>query len=177
VIVHSTAAAALKVRSRCGVVDAPATVSLPSLKIVVVADPPAQKVLLTEKSVEDAFVKVFKFVKTFVSARPAFALKVDQSVVERKPRFDADAVGALKVIVSPDPVIVKSVPVVDVANVVVGPSDVCPVGPIALIAAVDAGGFDIRAIATPTKAVRTTAAAKPAIYANASRRVEFIGYL
>ena len=46
-------------------------------------------------------------------------LKVVQSVVERSPLFDALAVGRLKVIVEPLPVIVKSVPLVDDANVAV----------------------------------------------------------
>ena len=57
-------------------------------------------------------------------------LKRDQSVVERRPRFVALAVGTLKVMVAPEPVIVKSVPVVLVAKSAV-PVVVCPAGPTA----------------------------------------------
>jgi hypothetical protein len=63
-------------------------------------------------------------------------LKSDQSVVERRPRFAADAVGRLKVSVLPLPVTVKSVPEVLEANVIVGPVCNCPVGPIEVTAAV-----------------------------------------
>ena len=43
-------------------------------------------------------------------------LKSDQSLDERAPLNVADAVGKLKVMVAPEPVMVKSVPVVEVAN-------------------------------------------------------------
>lgn len=63
---------------------------------------------------------------------------------------DCDGV---KVRVSPEPVIVITdvmpfVALVEVASVVVGPSDVCPVGPIAVIAELAAGGLLMRASAT-----------------------------
>jgi hypothetical protein len=48
-------------------------------------------------------------------------LKVDQSAGDNRPLFDAEAVGMLKVIVSPAAVIEKSVPVVVVASVIVEP--------------------------------------------------------
>ena len=57
-----------------------------------------------------------------------------QSAEESNPRFDPDAVGRLNVMVSPEPVMVKSVPLVDVAKVVVGPSDVWFRGPMAVMA-------------------------------------------
>ena len=57
-------------------------------------------------------------------------LKVDQSVDESFPFDDTPANGRLNVRVEPDPVIVKSVPVVDVASVTAGPVVVCPTGPI-----------------------------------------------
>lgn len=63
-------------------------------------------------------------------------LKVVQSVEERSPLLADEAVGRLKVMVSPEPVMVKFVPVVEVAKVVVGPSEVWPRGPIAVMAEV-----------------------------------------
>ena len=48
-------------------------------------------------------------------------LNVVKSADERSPLFDADAVGRLKVSVDPDPVILKSVPVVEEASVTAGP--------------------------------------------------------
>ena len=57
-------------------------------------------------------------------------LKVDQSVDESFPFDETPANGRLNVRVEPDPVIVKSVPVVDVARVTAGPIVVCPTGPI-----------------------------------------------
>lgn len=50
-----------------------------------------------------------------------FALNADQSVVLKRPRFDADAVGRLKVWAVPDDDILKSVPVVLDAKVWVAP--------------------------------------------------------
>ena len=43
-------------------------------------------------------------------------LNTDQSFNESAPLAVADAVGRLKVMVAPEPVMVKSVPVVEVAN-------------------------------------------------------------
>ena len=60
-------------------------------------------------------------------------MKSDQSEDERSPRFAADADGTLKVMVLPAPVMVKSEPEVDVANVMVEPFCVWPAGPIALM--------------------------------------------
>ena len=57
-------------------------------------------------------------------------LNVVQSVEERSPRLEADAVGKLKVSVLPEPVMVKSVPVVEEASVTDGPVASCPSGPI-----------------------------------------------
>ena len=59
-----------------------------------------------------------------------FPLKVLQSLVERSPLLEADAVGRFQVIVEPEPVIVKSVPLVEVAKVAV-PAVVWLVGPTA----------------------------------------------
>jgi hypothetical protein len=53
-------------------------------------------------------------------------LKVVQSVDERRPRADADAVGMLKVMVFAAAVMVKSVPVVEVARIWVLPVWVWP---------------------------------------------------
>jgi hypothetical protein len=61
-------------------------------------------------------------------------LNVVQSFDVSNPLFDPDADGRLNVIVDPEPVIVKSVPVVDDASVIAGPELVCPVGPIDVIA-------------------------------------------
>ena len=59
-----------------------------------------------------------------------------KSVDESLP-FDASpANGRLNVRVDPDPVIEKSVPVVEVASVTAGPVVVCPTGPIEVSAAV-----------------------------------------
>ncbi len=52
-----------------------------------------------------------------------------QSLVERRPRADADAEGSAKVIVSPLAVIRKSVPLVDVAKSIEEPVWSCPRGP------------------------------------------------
>jgi hypothetical protein len=67
-----------------------------------------------------------------IEVEDTLLLKSDQSLVERKPRFADEAVGALKVMVFPLPVMVKSEPVVEVAKTMVGPVCVCPVGPIAV---------------------------------------------
>jgi hypothetical protein len=48
-------------------------------------------------------------------------LKVVQSEVERSPLLEPDAVGRLKVMVDPAPVMEKSVPVVEEARVTAGP--------------------------------------------------------
>ena len=63
-------------------------------------------------------------------------LKMVQSADERSPRFALEAVGRLKVMVLPEPTMVKSVPVVEDAKVTVGPVCVCPVGPMAVTAEV-----------------------------------------
>ena len=55
--------------------------------------------------------------------------KTLQSADVRRPRFVADADGMLKVIMFPAAVIVKSVPVVDVASVCVPPDWSWPAGP------------------------------------------------
>ena len=55
--------------------------------------------------------------------------KVDQSLEVSTPLFVADAEGRLKVMVAPEPVMVKSEPVVEVAKVSAGPVVVCPTGP------------------------------------------------
>ena len=57
-------------------------------------------------------------------------LKVVKSVDESAPLLVADAVGRLKVMVLPAPVMVKSVPAVEVAKSAV-PAVVCPAGPTA----------------------------------------------
>ena len=69
-------------------------------------------------------------------AKDDLLLKVVQSAEERSPRLVAEADGRLKVMVSPDPVMVKSVPLVDEAKVVVGPSEVWLSGPMAVMAEV-----------------------------------------
>ncbi len=51
-----------------------------------------------------------------------------QSVEERRPRLVPEAVGRLKVMVAPEPVMLKSVPLVEVAKRAV-PVVVCPAGP------------------------------------------------
>jgi hypothetical protein len=71
----------------------------------------------------DALVLICREVETLL-------LKVDQSEVERSPRLLADAVGKLKVSVEPEPVMAKSVPLVEEAKVTAGPVVVCPAGPI-----------------------------------------------
>lgn len=63
-------------------------------------------------------------------------LNVFQSDDESRPLFRDPAVGKFHVTVFPDAVIVKSVPVVDVANSCVAPVCVCPTGPRAVIAVV-----------------------------------------
>ncbi len=60
---------------------------------------------------------------------PSFPLKVFQSVEVRSPRLADDALGRLNVTVEPVPVMVKSLPVVEVANTTAGPVVVCPTGP------------------------------------------------
>lgn len=60
-------------------------------------------------------------------------LKTVQSVAVSLPVFEADAIGRLKVTVSLDAVMVKSLPVVEVANVTVVPLCVWPAGPIWLM--------------------------------------------
>jgi hypothetical protein len=60
-------------------------------------------------------------------------LKRDQSEVERRPRFAEDAVGILNVMVLPLAVMVKSVPVVELARVTDGPVCDWPVGPMPVI--------------------------------------------
>lgn len=72
---------------------------------------------------------------TYVPAG-CFALKVDQSVLESFPVFEADATGKLNATVFVEAVIVKSVPVVEDAKRTVGPVWVCPAGPSAVTAAV-----------------------------------------
>ena len=57
-------------------------------------------------------------------------LNTVKSAAASLPVFADDAIGRLKVSVDPDPVIVKSVPVDDVARVTAGPVVVCPAGPI-----------------------------------------------
>ena len=61
---------------------------------------------------------------------PSLLLKTLQSVVVSRPRFADEADGRLKVIVAPEPVMVKSLPVVEVAKRTAGPVVVCPAGPI-----------------------------------------------
>ena len=62
---------------------------------------------------------------------PSLPLKVDQSDDVRTPLFVALAEGRLNVMVWPDPVIVKSLPVVDVAKRTEPEVTCWPVGPIA----------------------------------------------
>ena len=58
--------------------------------------------------------------------------KEDQSAEVRSPLLVAEEDGMLKVSVLPEPLMVKSVPVVEVASVAVPEVTVCPVGPTAV---------------------------------------------
>ena len=94
------------------------------------------QVLLVE--VPKARLMVFEvFTSGYVNVNAAcLLLNVLQSVEERRPRLEADAVGRLNVTVLPEAVMVKSVPVVLEARVTVGPVCVCPAGPMAVTAEV-----------------------------------------
>lgn len=56
-----------------------------------------------------------------IEVEETLLLKSAQSVAVRRPRFATDDDGRLKVMVFPDAVMVKSVPVVEVASVWVAP--------------------------------------------------------
>ena len=72
-----------------------------------------------------------EFVRGYVKVSASCLLvNVVKSDVDNSPLFNAEAVGMLNVNVDPAPVIVKSVPVVDVASVTAGPVVVWFVGPI-----------------------------------------------
>ena len=72
-----------------------------------------------------------EFVSGYVNvSADCLLLNVLQSVVDNSPLFEAEAVGKLNVSVDPTPVIVKSVPVVDVASVTDGSVVVWLTGPI-----------------------------------------------
>jgi hypothetical protein len=58
-----------------------------------------------------------------VRAAESLLLNVDQSVAERAPLFATEAVGMFQVIVAPEPVMVKSVPVVEEAKMRVPAED------------------------------------------------------
>lgn len=93
-------------------------VSCPVVRLEVVERPPQEMVFVVLMSGQ-----------LNVSA-DSLELNVVQSEVESSPLFEALAVGRLKVIVEPEPVMVKSVPAVDEAKVTAGPVVVWPVGPI-----------------------------------------------
>lgn len=93
-------------------------VSCPVVRFDVVARPP-QDMVLPDLNIGQLNVRA-----------DSLELNVVQSEVESSPLFEALAVGRLKVMVEPEPVMVKSVPVVDDANVTAGPVVVWPVGPI-----------------------------------------------
>jgi hypothetical protein len=109
--------------------------SAPSTGVFVKVWVPAQVLeVVVPNAVEMVFALLTSgYVKVSASC---FPLNVDQSAEERRPRFEAEAVGRLKVSVLPLPVTVKSVPVVEEAMVIVEPVCVWPRGPIAVIALV-----------------------------------------
>ena len=75
-------------------------------------------VVVVEKAVVNTPV-VALYASGYVAEREVeliLLLKVDQSLDESAPLFVAEAVGRLKVMVAPLPVMVKSVPVVEVAS-------------------------------------------------------------
>ncbi len=72
-------------------------------------------------------------VEVSIEVLPSLPLKRDQSAEESFPVFAAEAVGKLYVIVLPEAVMVKSVPVVEVARVTVLPVCVWPAGPMAVM--------------------------------------------
>lgn len=87
---------------------------------------PIPKFPAAERKIEDVAVKVFVALKypscpVVPVRRDCLALKVDQSVDESLPVFEAEATGRLKVWVVPLEVMVKSVPLVELANVCVAP--------------------------------------------------------
>ena len=64
---------------------------------------------------------------------PSLPLNTDQSELVRTPRLVAEEEGRLNVIVCPEPVTVKSFPVVEVANVTAPLATCWPTGPTAVI--------------------------------------------
>ena len=67
-----------------------------------------------------------------IEEEESLVLKVLQSAEVRSPLLVAEADGMLKVTVLPEPEMVKSVPVVEVASVATPLVTVCPVGPTAV---------------------------------------------
>jgi hypothetical protein len=79
----------------------------------------------------------------------SFAEKIEKSAAESLPVFAAEATGRLYVMVFPDAVMVKSVPVVEVANVTAGPVWSIPAGPIEVTAEVRYVFVSIMSVPSP----------------------------
>ena len=87
------------------------------------------KSIAKERSAERSPPPVRPLPAVSVRVVATLLLKVVKSAEARSPRFEAEADGKLKVKTFPEPVTVKSVPVVELAIVIDGPVCTCPVGP------------------------------------------------